>query len=164
MTLHVETGTDNKILRTVSAPVEKITGELRMFALDMVRTMLAEKGVGLAAPQVGRNIRLIVCTLNPGEKDEAYVPMLNPAILEKSDKAVLGEEGCLSLPKTWGQVKRAKEITVSFTDFNGKTHTIELEDFNARVVQHEIDHLDGILFIDKAKNIKENNTENVTNI
>ena len=154
MTIKIETGTDNKILRTVSVPIKAVTGELRSFALDMVKSMEAENGVGIAAPQVGRNIRMVICKLNPTEKSEVIVPMINPTLLDISDELEDGEEGCLSVPRTWGMVKRAKRIIVRYTNLKGKEMTLELTDFNARIIQHEIDHLDGILFVDKATDLK----------
>ncbi|MBT4384491.1 peptide deformylase [Candidatus Peregrinibacteria bacterium] len=154
MTLNLQTGTENETLRTVSKRVPNITGELRNFALDMIKTMETEKGVGLAAPQVGRNIRMIICKLNPEGKNEVIVPMINPVIVDFSDEKELGEEGCLSLPETWGKVERSKNILFKFQNLKGSEQTLELEDFNARIVQHEIDHLDGILFTDKAIDIE----------
>ena len=155
MTFQVQTGTENETLRTPSKPVRSVTSELRNFALDMIKTMHAEKGVGLAAPQVGRNIRLIVCMLNPGDKNEVVIPMVNPVILQESEDRALGEEGCLSLPGVWGKVDRSKQIIVRFLNLKGKEQTLELVDFNARVVQHEIDHLDGVLFVDRAEDINQ---------
>lgn len=154
MTMQVETGTKNQVLRTVSKPVRQVTKELRRFALDMVKTMEAEQGVGLAAPQVGRNIRLIICKLNPGGKNEVIIPMVNPTVLEESDIREEGEEGCLSLPGVWGKVERAKSVLLRYTNLKGKEQTLELNDFNARIVQHEIDHLDGVLFVDRAVETK----------
>lgn len=154
MTLQVQTGTQNEILRTKSKPVRQVNGELRHFALDMIKTMEAEKGVGLAAPQVGRNIRMIVCKLNPGEHNEVVVPMINPEILSESKAKQMGEEGCLSLPGDWGQVERSKSILLRFMNLKGKQQTLELSDFNAVVVQHEIDHLNGVLFTDHVKELK----------
>lgn len=165
MALKVEQGTDNEFLRTVSKPVVSITGELKSFALDMIKTMQEEKGVGLAAPQVGRNIRIIICTINPDSKHEVIIPMVNPVILQFSEKKEWGEEGCLSLPKVWGKVERSTGITLRFTNLKGHEQTLELSDFNARIVQHEIDHLDGILFVDKAKGVKEDeHAQEVTHI
>jgi peptide deformylase len=152
--MKVETGTENEILRTKSKPVPAITGELRSFILDMIKTMDAEEGVGLAAPQVGRNIRLIICKINPTEKNEVIIPMANPTLLSLSEETEKGEEGCLSVPGTWGQVVRHKTILVRYTDLKGKEMTLELTDFNARIIQHEIDHLDGVLFTDKATDVK----------
>lgn len=152
--MKVETGTENKTLRTVSKPVQNVTSDLKGFVVDMVKTMDEENGVGLAAPQVGRNIRVIVCKFNPGSKNEVVVPMINPVIVDASKDTNDGEEGCLSLPGTWGLVKRANRILVRFKNLKGQDTTLEMNDFNARIVQHEIDHLDGILFVDKASGIK----------
>jgi len=118
------------------------------FAKDMTEAMLVHDGVGLAAVQVGKNIRLIIINSQSGPQI-----MFNPVILKKSWLKVWGEEGCLSVPNTFGDVKRHKTIRCSFIDETGKTRTIETKGLMARVIQHEIDHLDAILFIDKAKNI-----------
>lgn len=164
MTLKLETGTENKTLRTVSKPVRQLTGELKSFTLDMIKTMEAEKGVGLAAPQVGRNIRLIVCKLNPGEKNEVVVPMVNPVVLDFSSELEWGEEGCLSLPGVWGKVERPNNIVLRFTNLKGRETTLELEGFNARIVLHEIDHLDGVLFTDDAEDVHESSTDEAAHI
>lgn len=152
--MQIQKGTENEVLRTKSKPVGAITGALRSFALDMIKTMEAAEGVGLAAPQVGRHIRLIVCRLNVGEKNEVIVPMINPQILQSSEETAEDEEGCLSVPGTWGQVERSTSIMVRYKNLKGQELTLQLEGFNARVVQHEIDHLDGVLFTDKARDIK----------
>lgn len=163
--MKVETGAENEVLRALSVPVKSVTGELRSFALDMIKTMHAEKGVGLAAPQVGRNIRLIVCILNVGEKNEIIIPMVNPVILESSKETNPGEEGCLSLPGVWGKVERSNSIMVRFMNLKNNDQTLELNDFNARIVQHEIDHLDGVLFVDKATDVKkDSHAESVKHI
>lgn len=155
MALKVEQGTENKILRTISIPVKTITAELRSFVLDMVKTMQIENGVGLAAPQVGRDIRLVVVKLNPGGKNEIIFPMVNPEILEISDEQEDGEEGCLSLPGVWGKVRRASRVLVRYKNLKNQEQTLELLHFNARIIQHEVDHLNGILFIDRAFQIEE---------
>lgn len=155
MTLKLVTGAQNATLRTVSKPVTALTGELRGFALDMIKAMEAENGVGIAAPQVGRNIRMCICKLNPGEKNEVIIPMVNPTLLDQSKELVEGEEGCLSLPGKWGKVQRAKTVLLRYTNLKGKELTLELEAFNARIIQHEIDHLDGVLFIDRADSVEE---------
>lgn len=143
------------MLRTVSKPVGVVTPELKRFALDMAKTMEVEKGVGLAAPQVGRNIRLIIVKLNPGEKNEIVFPMVNPEIVDQSEAIESGEEGCLSLPGVWGKVKRATRVTVRYKNLKNQGQTLLLEHFNARIIQHEIDHLNGTLFVDKAFEIEE---------
>lgn len=155
MSLKLQQGNENETLRTVSKPIKTITGELRSFAVDMVKTMEVEQGVGLAAPQVGRNIRLIIVKLNPGEKNEIVFPMVNPEIVQHSDAQEDGEEGCLSLPGVWGKVKRYSHLTVRYKNLKNDEQTLELHHFNARIIQHEIDHLDGVLFIDRAFEIEE---------
>lgn len=155
MTLFVEKGSENKILRTISKPVATITGDLRNFASNMIKTMELERGVGLAAPQVGRNIRLIVVKLNPGEHNEIVFPMVNPVIIETSEETEEGEEGCLSLPGIWGKVQRASRIVLRYRNLKNTEQTLELKHFNARIIQHEIDHLDGVLFVDRAFEIEE---------
>ena len=155
MSIPVQTGTKNEILRTVSKPIKTITAELRAFAAEMVKTMEVENGVGLAAPQVGRNIRMVICKFNPGEHNEVIIPMVNPIILEASAKTKKGEEGCLSLPGVWGKVARSTQLLLRYTTLKGQEQTLELTDFNARIIQHEIDHLDGVLFVDRASDIEE---------
>lgn len=144
MILKLELGKDNPILRKKSKPIKSIDKKLKKFIKDMIATMHEAKGVGIAAPQVGVNDRLCIVTLN----DKKVVPMINPEIIYKSDEKEWGEEGCLSLPKEFGDVERSKEITVTYLDESENQITLKLKDFNARVVQHEIDHLDGVLFID----------------
>lgn len=164
MTMNLQTGDGNEILRAISKPVPKVTKAIKHFALDMVKTMEAENGVGLAAPQVGRNIRLIICKLNPGERNEVIIPMVNPELLEISDECEEGEEGCLSLPGVWGKVTRPKQILLRYQNLKGKDTTLELSDFNARIVQHEIDHLNGILFTDDAVGVEQRSPEEVAHI
>lgn len=153
--MQVVQGADNVTLRTVSKPVKQITAELQAFAVDMTKTMVKENGVGVAAPQVGRNIRMAIVKLNPGEKNEIIFPIINPEILERSEELEDGEEGCLSLRGTWGKVKRSSHLLLRYTNFKGKEQTLELQGFNARIIQHEVDHLDGKLFIDSAYELEE---------
>lgn len=155
MTMQVVKGVDNPILRTVSAPVKAITAELRAFAVDMAKTMELEHGVGIAAPQVGRNIRMAIVKLNPGEKNEIIFPIINPELLELSEEQEDGEEGCLSLRGMWGKVKRASRVVLRYKNLKNQEQTLELLSFNARIIQHEVDHLDGKLFIDRAHEIEE---------
>ena len=144
MTLIIETGQDNETLRKKSEPVRQIDKKTLKLLKEMGESMKEEKGVGLAAPQVGENIRMILVLLN----NKNLIPMINPVITVHSDETEVGEEGCLSLPGIWGNVKRYKEITVQYQNEKGEKQILKLECFNARVVQHEIDHLDGILFTD----------------
>ncbi|MDP3043508.1 MAG: peptide deformylase [bacterium] len=138
----------NPILKKKSAKVEpnKISSkEIQELCLNMEKTMKDKKGVGIAAPQIGKNIRLIIINTKDGG-----VAMLNPKIIRKSLTKEWGEEGCLSVPNVFGQVKRHKKIECEYLDKTGKETKIKAEGLMARVIQHEIDHLDGILFIDKA--------------
>jgi peptide deformylase len=115
---------------------------------EMIETMLKSDGVGLAAPQIGESIRLI--TVNHRKKN---IVLVNPEITKKSLLKEWGEEGCLSVPTIYGQVKRYKKITVEYLDAQGQKQTLLAFGMLARIIQHEIDHLDGILFIDKAKSL-----------
>lgn len=133
----------NPILRQKSAKIEKVTENIKRLALAMERTMLEKDGVGLAAPQVGENIRLIVVNTKDGP-----IHLINPKITKKSWRKELGEEGCLSVPDFYGQVKRHKKIQAVYYDKKHVKIKIKAEGLLARVIQHEIDHLDGILFID----------------
>jgi peptide deformylase len=123
--------------------------EMRQLSEDLKETMLKKDGIGLAAPQIGQNIRLIVVSAKNGP-----LVMFNPKIIKKSFSKDWEEEGCLSVPFYFGEVKRSKSITCTFFDQSGQENKIKASGLLARVTQHEIDHLDGILFIDKAKNLK----------
>jgi peptide deformylase len=155
MPIPVEQGSDNTILRTVSKPVAKVTPEIRKFADEMTKTMWHENGVGIAAPQCGKNLRMCIVRLNPSEKNEIVFPMINPEIMELSEEMQDGEEGCLSLRGIWGKVKRHRSLLVRFTNIKGKEQSLLLDDFNARIIQHEVDHLNAKLFIDRAHHIEE---------
>ena len=120
------------------------------FCNDMAKTMKEKDGIGLAASQVGQNIRLIVVN----EKSGA-VCMINPKVTKKSLLKEWDEEGCLSVPGIYGKVKRNKKIVCEYVDREGNKKKINAEGLLARVILHEIDHLDGILFTDKAKNLHE---------
>ena len=123
--------------------------ELKGLCADMIKTMKENDGVGLAAPQVGKSIRLI--TINT--KDEPKI-MINPKITGKSWAKEWNEEGCLSVPGFYGKVRRNKKINCIYFDKKAQKTKIQAQGLLAFVIQHEIDHLDGILFIDKAKEIK----------
>ena len=122
--------------------------ELQQLILDMDKTMQEKDGLGLSAPQVGKNINMVVISTSGGS-----IVLINPRIMRKSWKKELAEEGCLSLPEIFGLVNRSKKIRVSAFDKTGKKIKFTAEDLFARVIQHEVDHLKGILFIDKAETI-----------
>jgi peptide deformylase len=119
---------------------------VRKIIADMTETMYDEVGIGLAAPQVGISLRLIVISDEEGRGVQA---LLNPAIVDRSGE-VTGEEGCLSIPGVFAPVTRAARVTVEARSVDGKPLTIEARGLRARVLQHEIDHLDGVLFIDRV--------------
>ncbi len=145
MILPIVTGKDHVILRTVSKKVPAVTKKTLAFLRDMEDTMIDAEGVGIAACQVGRNLRLVHVLIN-----KTIEPMVNPEILGLSEEQVNGEEGCLSLPGWWGKVKRAKELTVRYQTPKGETRVLKLTGFPARIVQHEVDHLNAMLFADRA--------------
>ena len=147
----ITSGLDNPILRTVSKPVEKVDKGLLKLIDDMHLTMKKEDGIGIAAPQVGVNLRLALAKLNPSTKDVKIIVMINPEISNKSLREATDQEGCLSLRKKWGNVSRAERLTVTYLDENWEKQKLNLVDLNARIIQHEVDHLDGILFWDRVK-------------
>ena len=133
------------VLRDKARPVESFDGALKQLAEDMIRTMHEAPGVGLAAPQVGRPLRLIV--FDVGEEGGARA-LANP-VLKNEWGEQIAEEGCLSLPGLYFPVKRAQKVWAEGFDLDGHDVTIEGEELLARVLQHEVDHLEGILFIDR---------------
>jgi peptide deformylase len=126
-------------------PVKHIDDGIKELIREMTETMISNDGVGLAAPQVGRSIRLFLAAPQGGKKD-VHV-FINPAIKESSGKQC-GPEGCLSVPGVFGDVERAKNVTVTYTDLAGVEKEKKAEGFLARIIQHENDHLDGKVFVD----------------
>ena len=132
-----------------SAPVPDLSDDLRRLADDMLETMYDAPGIGLAAPQVGINARLIVLDCVKGDKETPRpLIMFNPEIVASSDESSTYEEGCLSIPEQYGDVTRPAEVTVRWIDRNGNEQQEDFADLWATCVQHEVDHLDGKLFID----------------
>ncbi|MFH1326127.1 MAG: peptide deformylase [Candidatus Falkowbacteria bacterium] len=136
----------NDILRKKCVEIKKVDEQTRQLILDMEKTMLEKDGIGLAAPQIGQNINLILINTKDGP-----IHMINPKITRKSWFKSIEEEGCLSLPTIFGKVKRSKKIRVIYNDKNNSRHKLKAEGMFARVVQHEVDHLNGVLFIDHIK-------------
>ena len=141
------------VLREVAQPVEEITDEVRRLAENMLDTMYNSDGVGLAAPQVGVSRRIIVIDVGPYDPSCDPVALINPEIVRQEGQ-VDAEEGCLSLPDIRGDVKRAETVTVEALSLDGEKVRTEAVDFLARALQHEIDHLNGILFIDHLGRLK----------
>jgi peptide deformylase len=146
------------VLREKARTVDKSelkTPPVQQFIDSMIDTMYEYSGVGLAAPQVHESLRVFVAMLDPegGGEGDAVV-FVNPEITVKGDQTVEGWEGCLSIPDIRGRVPRAQHIVVTALDRHGKRFELELKDFPARVVQHETDHLDGVLFFDRMKSME----------
>lgn len=138
---------NNPILRHKCEEVEEIDEDMKKLVDNMEETMEKNHGIGLAAPQVGVQKRIIVMRPDLNEFNIFY--LINPKIIKKSSKTEIKEEGCLSFPGLFLKIKRAKEIEVEGQDLGGKKIKIRVQGLSARVLQHEIDHLDGILFIDR---------------
>ena len=140
----------DKILWKKTSKVTHVDDNIIGIITDMFDTMRNANGVGLAANQIGLNKQIFVVDISPVEGYEKYKPiaMINPRIVSKSDETISIEEGCLSIPDLRAAVIRPKSIFVSFSDVNMKEHTIEADELFSRVIQHEYDHLQGILFID----------------
>jgi peptide deformylase len=132
------------VLRQVASPVREITAEVKRIVADMTETMWHQVGIGLAAPQVGLSHRILVMDDGKGGAQA----LINP-VIESRSGIVREEEGCLSIPGIFAEVERSKTITVSATDADGNPVSFEASGLKARIVQHELDHLDGILFIDR---------------
>ena len=143
----------DSILTQQARPVEEINDSIRQFLQNMAETMYAASGIGLAAPQVGQSIRAIVVDASPAVEGEKLIKLVNPVMTFAEDRSS-GEEGCLSLPGVSETVTRADKIVVEAYNEDGNPVTIETETFLATVMQHEIDHLDGILFIDHVSRLK----------
>jgi len=137
----------DELLRLPSSPVSKIDDALRPFVQEMFATLEESGGIGLAAPQIGHNIRLFIVRLEDGD-DMVFI---NPEILQTSEMLCVMEEGCLSIPKIYEKVSRPKEVTVQYTNLNGKKQMIKADGLLARVIQHEYDHLNGVLFLDRIE-------------
>lgn len=152
--LPVQKGPKNIILRAQSEPVGKPDKKLKKLIKDMEETMFDLNGVGIAAPQVGVNLRLALARLNVDTPHEIIVVLINPSISNPSREMTETDEGCLSLPRQWGATPRHKSLTVTFQSLRGEKQTLHLEGFNARVIQHEVDHLNGMLFIDRAYEVR----------
>jgi peptide deformylase len=142
------------VLRQHCAPVEAIDAEVRGLVADMFETMYAAPGVGLAAIQIGVPKRIAVVDVAGKEEEPRPIALVNPAIVEVSDELAVYEEGCLSIPEFYEEVVRPARCRVRFLDLAGKTQEMDAEGLLAVCVQHEIDHLDGKLFIDHLSRLK----------
>lgn len=161
-------------LREVSKPVEKFTAELKALAKDMLETMYNENGIGLAAPQVGKLVRMLVIDTRPRDTQGRYeknemeeleaqiaqpLVIINPEIVKGEGKTTFSE-GCLSVPSFFEDVERFKSIELKYQDVDGNTKTLKTDGLLAICIQHEMDHLEGTLFIDHLSLIKSNKIKN----
>lgn len=147
------------VLRAETKIVTVFDEKLRALTEDMAETMYDAPGIGIAAPQIGESLKLVIVDITPRDTEEEvenqYMVMANPVITVKENSQI-DEEGCLSLPELVANVKRYKKVTVTYQDVEGKECELEAEDRFAVVLQHEIDHLDGILFLDHLSSLKRN--------
>lgn len=149
--LDIVKGKDNPVLRTVCNPVEEFDKELKNIIRDMKDTLKKAKGLGIAAPQVGLDIRAFIFITDYGTRQQVVREAINPELIFASEQQALGEEGCLSLPGKFGNVYRPNEVIVSFYDVTGEKHQMRLVDLDARVFLHELDHINGVLFLDRME-------------
>ena len=149
----------DKRLRLVSEPVAAIDGEVKKLVADMFETMYEAPGVGLAAVQVGVPKRVVTIDATRGEEEKRPFAIINPEILWTSDEKSVLEEGCLSIPEYIDEVERSAKIKARFLDLDGRTIEVEAEGLFARVLQHEIDHINGVLFIDHLSKLKRDRVE-----
>ena len=144
----------NKILRQISKPVEKVGKEEQLLMNDMLETMYSANGIGLAAIQIGVPKRIIVIDLSKNEEKKKPRYFVNPIIKNKNLQKATYEEGCLSVPNQFAEIDRPSMCDVEYLDYNGKKKILHAEGLLATCIQHEMDHLDGILFIDYLSKLK----------
>ncbi len=137
----------HKILKEKTKPVEKIDREIKNLIQEMKKIMIKNKGVGLAANQIGKGLSIFIAYDN-----KKFYSFINPKIVKLIGKEIIVEEGCLSIPNVWGEIKRYPEVIVEYQNLWGKKKKLKAKGFLAQIIQHEMDHLNGILFIDKALN------------
>ncbi|WP_136657550.1 peptide deformylase [Nitratireductor sp. XY-223] len=142
------------VLRDKSEPVERVDDEVRTLADDMLETMYDAPGIGLAAIQLGIPRRLLVVDCSKEDEEKNPIVVINPEIVASSDERSTYEEGCLSIPDYYAEVERPAQVTVDYVDRDGKKQQIEADGLLATCLQHEIDHLNGVLFIDHISKLK----------
>jgi len=144
------------LLKKISAPVERVDDALRGLMDDMLETMYAAPGIGLAAIQVGRPLRLLVMDLAGEDSPASPQYFINPEITWQSEEMATYNEGCLSVPEQYADIERPAECRVSYLDYHGKPRNIHATGLLATCIQHELDHLNGIVFIDYLSALKRN--------
>ncbi|XQW85163.1 peptide deformylase [Thalassotalea piscium] len=141
-------------LRTKAAPVKEVNDNIRRIVNDMFDTMYEENGVGLAATQVDIHQQIVVIDVSE-DKEQAYV-LINPEIIKRNDETMINEEGCLSVPGCYAKVDRHTKVTVKALDINGDPFELDAEELLSICIQHELDHLKGVLFVDYLSPLKRN--------
>ena len=144
----------NKILRQISNPVDHVGEEEQKLMDDMLETMYAAPGIGLAAIQIGIPKRIIIMDISREKENKNPLHFINPEIVWKADEDIIYEEGCLSVPNQFAEINRPKECHVKYLDYFGQPQLFKAEGILATCIQHEIDHLEGILFIDYLSKLK----------
>ena len=140
----------NTVLAQKCQDVLSFDDELRSLVAQMVDTMYASNGIGIAAPQVGSNLRILLIDPSGGEVANQMIPMINPRVTWRSLQTEASDEGCLSMPGKVFSIVRSLAVEVEYHDVNGLSHKLQCTGLTARIVQHEVDHLDGIMMIDRV--------------
>ena len=142
----------DRVLRQPAKRIVKVDDELRQLIRDMLQTMYSQDGVGLAAPQVGIHKQLVVVDVEPEDQTKLPLVLINPVIKSLTGDLCTDQEGCLSIPGVYLDVQRPDTIEVAYKDEHGRPQTLKANGFLARAIQHEIDHLNGVLFVDRVEN------------
>jgi peptide deformylase len=142
----------DRVLRQPAKRIAKVDDSIRKLAKDMLQTMYSSDGIGLAAPQVGINKQLIVIDCEPDQPTNPPLILINPQIVGYGDQLCNAEEGCLSIPGVYMEVIRPETIEVSYKDENGRPRKLKASGLLARAIQHEMDHLNGVMFVDRVEN------------
>jgi len=146
----------NPCLKVKAVAVQEVDAKIRQLMDDMMETMHGANGIGLAAPQVGEKVRVLVMDIGLKDEDPQPIFMANPEIKWVSEDTCVNEEGCLSFPDQYAEVKRPASVRVEYLDYDNTQQTLDATDLLATCVQHEIDHLDGYLFVDHISSLKRN--------
>ncbi|MDZ7957274.1 MAG: peptide deformylase [Aulosira sp. DedQUE10] len=142
----------DRVLRQPAKRIAKVDDELRQLIREMLQTMYSKDGIGLAAPQVGVHKQLIVIDLEPDNPANPPLVLINPTIKQVSKEICVAQEGCLSIPNVYMDVKRPEVVEIAYKDENGRPQTLKANDLLGRCIQHEMDHLNGVVFVDRVDN------------
>jgi peptide deformylase len=142
----------DRVLRQPAKRVAKVDDEIRKIAREMLQTMYSNDGIGLAAPQVGIHKQIVVIDLEPDKPENQPLILINPVIKKVSQETEVGQEGCLSIPGVYMDVKRPLNVEVAYKDEYGRPQTLKATDLLGRCILHEIDHLNGVVFVDRVEN------------